>query len=198
MIELTDESLLIRYGAGDILKFDILYRRHKDVVYRYITGLTKNPDTAAELTQLVWEKVIRNAGSLVDKIRDPNVQFVFKPFLFTIAMNTVRDHYRLAHTRHANQMNVTELDGTRSSEIVIDDITLEPEKKLHLDELRGCIDRGLDNVTESFRNTFEITRDNYLSYAEAAIVMSVSTETVKSRVKTVLKKIKPCLELSRA
>jgi hypothetical protein len=55
----------------------------------------------------------------------------------------------------------------------------------------------MKGVSTDFERTFSITRDNCVSYSEAAIVFGVSIETVKSRVKTVLKIIKPCLESYR-
>ena len=79
--------------------------------------------------------------------------------------------------------------------LLADDNQISPEDAGILQELSNCIERRLATVSDEFRNTFELTRDNILSYAEAAETFNLSIETIKSRVKTVLKKIRPCLKM---
>ena len=53
-----DGELMLRYARGDMRAFEILYRRHKGALYRYLARHTRNAETANDLFQEVWSKVI--------------------------------------------------------------------------------------------------------------------------------------------
>jgi len=191
----TNESLLIDYVDGDGKAFDTLYDRFDVSIYSFIKRSAKDPDVSAELTQALWEKLIINSGSFASKIMDPETHFELKPYLFRMAANLVNDHYRLSVTKYSLATNSQTPDGEDLLASLPDGEQISPENAGSLQELSACIERRLALVSEEFRSTFELTRDNILSYAEAAETLNLSIETIKSRVKTVLKKIRPCLEM---
>ena len=191
----TDESLMARYATGDIKAFDTLYARHNVSIYSYIKKSAKDPDVAAELTQALWEKLIKNTDSLSSRISEAVPPFALKPYLFRMADNLINDHYRLSDTKVSSAANSPSPDGDDPMVLLADDNQISPEDAGILQELSNCIERRLATVSDEFRNTFELTRDNILSYAEAAETFNLSIETIKSRVKTVLKKIRPCLKM---
>ena len=57
---LEDSALMLRYCDGDVDAFDALYQRHNDALYRYLFRLCKHRDTAEDLYQEVWSKIIRS------------------------------------------------------------------------------------------------------------------------------------------
>lgn len=195
MKDTTDESLLTGYANGDIKAFDTLYARYNVSIYSYIKKSARNPDVAAELTQAFWEKLIKNTDSIATKISEADPPFALKPYLFRMAMNLVNDHYRLSDTKVSLAANSQDTDGDDPMGSLADENQVSPEEASILQELSNCIEHRLAKVSEEFRSTFELTRDNMLSYAEAAETLNLSVETIKSRVKTVLKKIRPCLEM---
>ena len=85
----TDESLMLRFAAGDIAAFDTLYARHELGVWRYIFRSVRVQAVADDLLQDVWFAVARQAPAYVVKAR-------FKTWLFTMAHNRVVDHFRTA------------------------------------------------------------------------------------------------------
>ena len=50
---------MLRYKDGDVAAFEILYRRHNDSLYRYLLRLSLNRDTAEDIFQEVWGKIIK-------------------------------------------------------------------------------------------------------------------------------------------
>ena len=55
----NDSALMLRYKDGDVAAFEILYRRHNDSLYRYLLRLSLNRDTAEDVFQEVWGKIIK-------------------------------------------------------------------------------------------------------------------------------------------
>jgi DNA-directed RNA polymerase specialized sigma24 family protein len=50
----SDETLMLRYAAGDVRAFEILYRRHELKLWRFICRSIGNKAIADELMQDVW------------------------------------------------------------------------------------------------------------------------------------------------
>jgi RNA polymerase sigma factor (sigma-70 family) len=61
--EEADESLMLRYGAGDVSAFDMLYSRHEMKVWRYVFRSVRNAAVADDLLQDVWFAVVRQAAN---------------------------------------------------------------------------------------------------------------------------------------
>ena len=53
-----DGALMLRYRDGDVGAFETLYRRHNDAIYRYLLRLSGHRDTADDVFQDVWGKII--------------------------------------------------------------------------------------------------------------------------------------------
>jgi RNA polymerase sigma factor (sigma-70 family) len=88
-----DGELMLRYASGDMRAFETLYRRHKSALYRYLTRQTRNTETANDLFQEVWSKII------VSRERyEPRAQF--RTFLYRIAHNCFIDYCRRSSVRN--------------------------------------------------------------------------------------------------
>src|ERR1700731_1643837 len=88
-----DGELMLRYARGDMRAFETLYRRHRSALYRYLARHTRNAETANDLFQEVWSKVI------VSRERyEPRAQF--RTFLYRIAHNCFVDYCRRASVRN--------------------------------------------------------------------------------------------------
>ncbi|MBT8125532.1 MAG: sigma-70 family RNA polymerase sigma factor, partial [Gammaproteobacteria bacterium] len=87
--ETSDENLMLLYQQGEQAAFEILYRRYKDVLYRYFLKHCSDRSQSEELYQEVWIKLINSAARYKPKAK-------FKTYLFTIAHNTLVDFYRKA------------------------------------------------------------------------------------------------------
>ena len=61
-MEDSDEALMLRYAAGDLGAFDVLYGRHELAVWRFVFRSVKVQAVADDLLQDVWFAVARNAA----------------------------------------------------------------------------------------------------------------------------------------
>src|SRR5688500_1355134 len=82
-----DGSLMLRFRDGDQRAFEVLYERHKAPLYRYLQRMCRSPETAADLFQEAWSRVILSAERY-------QVRAQFKTYLFRIAHNCAMDHFR--------------------------------------------------------------------------------------------------------
>jgi len=85
----TDEALMTAFCAGRDAAFETLFDRYAEQVRTLMLRLTGNGALATELTQATFFSVVKGRGRFVEGSR-------FKPWLFTIAMNALRDHQRRA------------------------------------------------------------------------------------------------------
>jgi RNA polymerase sigma factor (sigma-70 family) len=189
----TDEVLVLGFASGTIESFDTLFRRYDVSIYGYIRRSVTDPDISADLTQTVWEKVIARTEDMAARIQDPSKEFGFKPYLFKMATNLINDHYRSPVVKYSSSpaQSASNDDEVFSS---VQSNEMSPENFMGLEELGKCIDGKMARVSPESKRTFDMTRDNAASYTEAALALGVSAETIRSRVKVVLKLIKPCLE----
>ena len=106
-MEDSDEALMLRYAAGDLGAFDVLYGRHELAVWRFVFRSVKVQAVADDLLQDVWFAVARNAARYEVKAK-------FRTWLFTLAHHRLVDHWR-THKQHASLDAETE-DGAALAE----------------------------------------------------------------------------------
>ena len=190
----TDEVLILGFASGAIESFDTLFRRYDVSIYGYIRRSVTDPDISADLAQTVWEKVIARTEDMAARIQDPSNEFSFKPYMFKMATNLINDHYRSPVVKYS--ANPRQSDGNDDVDVFtgVPSTEMSSEDLMALEELGKCVDGKMTRVSLEFKRTFDMTRDNAVSYTEASQALGVSAETIRSRVKSVLKLIKPCLE----
>ena len=105
----TDEDLMLMYRDGDASAFEILYRRHKGPVYRFILRRCGNTGVAEELFQDVWVKLIQARERYAVSAR-------FTTYLYRIAHNRLIDHFRKSKTDFSS-------DGAVDADLIIFSIT---------------------------------------------------------------------------
>ena len=88
---IPDEELMSRYRFGDAGAFEVLYKRHKGPLYRYLLRQCGAAAQAEELFQDVWFKVIRARERYEARAK-------FTTYLYHLAHNRLIDHYRRART----------------------------------------------------------------------------------------------------
>ncbi|MEO8223628.1 MAG: sigma-70 family RNA polymerase sigma factor [Gammaproteobacteria bacterium] len=60
---------MIRYATGDVAAFELLYGRHKGPLYRYFLRQCGDPEAAAELFQETWVRIINARARYEPKAR---------------------------------------------------------------------------------------------------------------------------------
>ena len=166
----ADEELMLRYRDGDAAAFDRLYERHRAGLYRFILRQCRHRAEADEVFQDVWMNLIGARGRY-----QPSAKF--RTFLFQIARNRVID---LAHGA----------SGVTLAEWLPAEAALEPqaiaERRAVSRELKAAI-AALPFVQ---REALLLHEDGGLSLDEIAALTGAGRETVKSRLRYALGRLR--------
>jgi RNA polymerase sigma-70 factor (ECF subfamily) len=177
----SDEELMLAYGAGDAAAFDALYSRHKGGVYRYLLRQCRQPGVAAELFQDVWMNLIRARASYAPTAK-------FTTWLYRLAHNRMVDHFRasghltlVSADDEAHQDAVIALPAARAT---------EPAARAENRELGERLRAALSTLPPAQREAFLLQQEAALSLSEIAELTGVGVETVKSRLRYALAKLR--------
>ena len=185
------EELLYAYAEGDVSAFEELYHRHKESIKYYIYSKTRDLAASDDITQLVWERVFKSAKRLKEQHSEAAGTFSFKPYLYRIAQNLINDRWRSDRVVPVSSLSKISGDDLVSIE---DSESIQAPDLISLEELTSCVESKLEKFKQGFVDAFRLTRDGHLGYSEAAELLGINVETLRSRVKSVLLGIKPCLE----
>lgn|GEM_PF-323825 len=177
-VELDDSALMLRYRDGDTKAFETLYRRHNDSLYRYLMRLSLHRDTADDLFQEAWGKIINSRQNYRPTAK-------FSTFLFRVAHNCFIDHIR-KNKRHAAETRIDpDLYATSSAD--------EPDQTTERLLARRRLDECLRRIPPEQRDVFLLYEEGGLSIDEIALVTGVNRETAKSRLRYAAGKLKAAL-----
>ena len=175
----ADESLMLRYAAGDMAAFDTLYGRHEMGVWRYVLRSVREPALADDLLQDVWFAVVRHAASYQPTAR-------FKTWLFTVAHNRVVDHFRTA--RNHLSLDGDPDEGTEGGSDALGasmaaDSGFGPVRQLQSREQAAALIEAVEQLPPEQRETFLLQAEAGMAVEEIALTTGVSFETAKSRLR---------------
>jgi len=177
-----DEALMLAYAAGDAAAFDALYARHKGGVYRYLVRHCGNAGTADELFQDVWMNVIRVRGSYTPTAK-------FTTWVYRIAHNRLIDHWRASGRVELVSAGpdddcedpLAAIPGARND---------EPEVRALTREIGARLKAALAALPAAQREAFLLHQEGGLELSEIATLTGAGVETVKSRIRYALTKLR--------
>src|SRR6202021_1634215 len=178
-----DAKLMERYRDGDADAFSTLYAHHKGPLYRYLLRQVRNAGAAADLFQEVWSRLIATRARYEARAK-------FATFLFHIAHNCTMDFFR----RDLMMRRAARTDDA-------DMQSMEPEVPEHqrpdglaeFAEQQSALLAALGALPREQRETFLLHEETGLTIEEIARVTDVGVETVKSRLRSAISKLKKSL-----
>lgn len=178
--EPTDEELMLAYGAGDATAFEALYSRHRGPLFRHLQHQLRDAGLAEEFFQDTWQRVITARGRY-----RPDAKF--STWLYQIAHNRVTDHWRAKQHRPTAPDDAAEL-----AERVPDPTT--PERTLSAFEERRRLQLALEELPDDQREVVLLRLEQELSLDEIGEITGVGRETVKSRLRYAMDKLRARLK----
>jgi len=173
----ADETLMLRYAAGDLGAFDTLYSRHELAVWRFVLRSVKVQAVADDLLQDVWFAVARNAGSYEVKAK-------FRTWLFTLAHHRLVDHLRTARNHASLDANDDGGDGGPGlADTLAADSGFGPVRQLQSREQAAALIAAVEQLPFEQREAFLLQAEGDLSVQEIAEATGVQFETAKSRLR---------------
>jgi RNA polymerase sigma-70 factor (ECF subfamily) len=173
---LSDEMLMLAYAGGQVAAFDQLYGRHRARLYRFLLRQLRDGALADEIFQDVWQRVIAARQGW-------KPEAAFTTWLYRIAHNRLADHWRALQHRPPAPDNADE-----RTERVPDPDT--PERSLSEFEQRRRLQLALDELPAEQREVVLLRLEQELTLEEIGTITGVGRETVKSRLRYAMDKLR--------
>lgn len=172
----SDESLMLAYAADQAGAFEQLYARHRTRLYRYLLRHLRDSSLADECFQDIWQRVISARASWTP-------QASFASWLYRIAHNRLTDHWRALKHRPPAPDNA----DARTERIPDPDT---PERTLSEFEQRRLVQIALDELPDDQRDVILLRLEQELTLEEIGVITGVGRETVKSRLRYAMEKLR--------
>jgi RNA polymerase sigma-70 factor (ECF subfamily) len=183
----TDEELMTRFQQGDAAAFETLFQRFHGPIFAFLFRQTDDRETAADLRQEVFTRVVTGALSFQHQSR-------FSTWIYTIARNAAVDAARrAAHRRHRSLEERARDSGPRLEERLCDSGP-KPDRSAIADRLRGELTTAIESLPVDQREVFLLREYHGLPFIEIAEVVGAKVGTVKSRMRYALEALRRSLD----
>ncbi|WP_281849383.1 RNA polymerase sigma factor [Dyella sp. GSA-30] len=172
-----DATLMLAYAQGDVAAFEALYARHRAKLFGFLLRAARDRSTAEELFQDTWSRVI------AARVRY-QAQAKFSTWLLQIAHNLLIDSYR--RKRPLAEGEEAELALARH-EIPEHE---QPEHALSDFEHRRRLQLAIEQLPDEQRTAVLLRLENDLSLEEIAQITGAGRETVKSRLRYAMNRLR--------
>jgi RNA polymerase sigma-70 factor (ECF subfamily) len=185
--ERSDEDLMLAFGAGEAAAFEQLVARHKRGLYNFLLRSVHNQSRAEELLQEVFLRVIRAKDRYQRTAR-------FTTWIYTIARNLCVDESRRQKFRRTMPLEakrrgrgedsgLSVLDVTEAGEVATDSASEAPK-------IRERVAAAIQNLPDDQREVFIMRQFGGLSFKQIGEAVGAPENTVKSRMRYALEKLR--------
>jgi RNA polymerase sigma-70 factor (ECF subfamily) len=192
----SDEQLMLAYAAGSVAAFDVLYTRHEQGLMRFVRRLLGSDMASShgdEVFQDTWLRIINARASFSPSGAS------FKTWAYTIAHNAAMDRLRVKG-RDVSLDALAATDGEDGSHDPLDwlcpalDMAHPSSEDMAFWRAAGQqLLRCLDQLPDAQRAAFLLHHEDGASVEELAQRLNVGFETVKSRLRYGLAKLRGCM-----
>ncbi len=186
----TDEELMKRFQAGDARAFRQLLGRHERRVYNFFLRSFGKKEVAQDLTQDTFLRIVKGKASYQRKAK-------FSTWMWRIAHNLRVDTYRREKFRKHDSLDkpIGQNDSmTTKLDMVEDPKEIGAERRTHGDRFVEALTQVLPELDDDQREVFLLRQMEGLSFQEIAEVQNVNINTVKSRMRYALQKLREMLQ----
>ena len=179
MEQSRDEQLLEAVVGGDMAALTILVERYQQELIGYLDRLVDADwALAQDLTQETFLRVLRQHATRGER--------PFKPWLYAIATNLARDHFKSSAVRRS-------LPLADEHETAIADDAPSPEERALLGERRDHLLAAMNQLSVEQRATVWLRFYGDLSLAEIAAALDVPVGTIKWRLADAMRRLRQTL-----
>lgn len=174
----SDDELMLAYARGDGRAFEVLYERYRKALYRYLVHAVGDRAAADDLYQDVWSRII-DARARFRKDRG------FKRYAFRIAHNRLVDHWRTQGRQS--------VDGEFDDQLFAAPAQDQPDCTGEREQQARLLREALMQLSAEQREAFLLQQEAGLSLTDIAEHSGVGRETVKSRLRYAVKRLRVLL-----
>ncbi len=161
-VNMTDNALMARVGAGELAKLAVLFERHHRGLFRYFVSMNRDRDLSEDLVQDVFFRMLRYRTSY-DSAQS------FTAWMYQIARRASLDRAR----------------KQRAEVVAIDDLASPaqgPDERVAQGQHLALLRRALNQLPPDKREILILSRFQEMKYEDIAVVLGCEVGTVKVRV----------------
>jgi RNA polymerase sigma-70 factor (ECF subfamily) len=175
-----DAMLMLAYARGDLAAFEALYARHRGMLYRFLLRSVRDPHRTDELFQETWSRVIAARARYQPQAK-------FTTWLLQIAHNLMIDGMRRQRPMAEGEEAEAALAAIATPEHE------RPDHALSDFERRRNLQRAIEQLPDEQRVAITLRMEQELSLEEIAEVTGAGRETVKSRLRYAMNRLRETL-----
>ncbi|GAC1575286.1 MAG: ECF family RNA polymerase sigma factor SbrI [Polyangiales bacterium] len=184
----SDEELFAQFRRGEDSSFEQIVRRHQRGLYNFALRQVRGSSVAEDIVQEAFVRIVQSADNFREEAR-------FSTWAYAIARNLCIDHLRKqAHRRHASldapALNVGEGEPL-GEQIAAKEASAE--RRASGRQLQVHITAAVEALPDDQREVFLLRQVANLPFKEIAVVVGVSENTVKSRMRYALERLQVAL-----
>jgi RNA polymerase sigma-70 factor (ECF subfamily) len=165
--DVSDSDLLAAMAGSDASAFERLYQLYEKRVYQYVRTLINDPTLAEEVVVDTMMAVWRGAGSFSRSSRAST-------WIFGIARHKALDALRRAGRHHHDVALDEALELPNAQE--------SPAESVNRKQVTSLTQQALRTLSREHQEVLRLVFYEELPYEEVAVLLSIPTNTVKTRV----------------
>jgi len=174
--KLSDPELAQRIASGDKDAFELLMRRHNQILYRTARSILKDDAEAEDAVQEAWLLAYRAIGNFRG---DAKLSTWLVRIVVNEAISRRRKRSRGAEVIQLN--GETQEDREAAEENVNQTLPEQPEHAARRAQTRRLLEAKIDELPDAFRTVFVLRALEELSVEESAVALGIPEATVRSR-----------------
>ncbi len=179
MIKDPDFNLINKFLEGDRQAFDQLVLNHERGLYNFIYRMISDEEEAKDISQRVFLQCFTHVHKFKFKCK-------FRTWLYQIAVNMVRNHYRQKSSRRMEELKQKDII---EHETAVD--LIEEERRM------ARLNEAITKLPEKQHMTLVLRINEAESFAGIAEIMDCSVGTAKANYHHAVKKLKSLLKDER-
>lgn len=185
-----DAALMRAFQRGDTRAFEQLLAKHRKAVFNFCLKMLGDRAQAEDALQEVFLRIVRARAEWAHTAK-------VTTWMYTIARNHCLDGLRRASHRKTASLDQPfhegEEQGATLGERIPDTEGLAPDRAAESRRLRAKLVAAIASLSEEQREVFVMREYAGMPFKEIAAVVGVSENTVKSRMRYALEKLKAYL-----
>jgi RNA polymerase sigma-70 factor (ECF subfamily) len=185
-----DAEDMSRLANGHPAALDALMERHAQKLFQYLVRSLQNQDDAEDLAQQTFVRVYQNRAKFEQGQK-------FKPWLYAIASNLVRDRYRWRSRHPQVSIDAEHKEPDSDLDLPIKETLVGPEagpdEILEKQERANTVKAAVTNLPEELRTPLILAFYEGLSQAEIGTILKCSVKAVETRIYRARKSLRETL-----
>lgn len=182
----SDEALMLSFRDGDARAFEELVARHRRGLFNFLLRSVQNRSRAEELLQEVFLRVVRSKDRYERTAK-------LTTWLYTIARNLCVDESRRAKFRRVVSLDAPRRGQEDDSPAMVETVAAEQvatDEAAAAPQIRERLAKAIAGLPDDQREVFLMRQMSGLSFKEIGDIVGAPENTVKSRMRYALEKLR--------